>query len=253
VQPISLSLVILACVFGGALLGLYCRARLPSHHLSAETQGSVKLGMGIVASLAGLVLGLLVASAKSSFDAKDGQLRDMYTKVIVLDRTLARYGPEAQPARKLLRDAFARRVAELWPGRVQRATRLPKLSGSPLEAMQDQVEDLAPITRQQRQLRNAALGQLDDLSQSRWLMFERASTSSVPTPFLVILVFWVTVLFVSFGLFAPRNATVVVALFIGALSVTSAIFLILEMDAPFGGLVHLPSGPAVSTLAQLGR
>jgi hypothetical protein len=102
VSTVALSVVVFACVFGGALLGFLLRAALPEHHRNADSRDIVKLAMGLVGTMAALVLGLLVASAKSSFDDQSAELTGLSANVVVLDRVLAHYGPETKDARELL-------------------------------------------------------------------------------------------------------------------------------------------------------
>ena len=106
-SSISITLIAFACVFGGALLGLLLQTVLPRHHLHVDSKDVVKLGMGLVGTMAALVLGLLVASAKGSYDAQSTELTDLAANVVLLDRVLAHYGPETKEARELLRSTVA--------------------------------------------------------------------------------------------------------------------------------------------------
>src|SRR5258706_2839022 len=102
-SSITASLIVFACVFGGALVGVFLRSALPQQHLSAESKDIVRLGMGLVGTMAALVLGLLVASAKGSYDAQSSELTQMSANIVLLDRILAHYGPEAKQTRDMLR------------------------------------------------------------------------------------------------------------------------------------------------------
>jgi hypothetical protein len=121
-----------------------------------------------------------------------------------------------------------------------------------LEDVQDRLRALAPQGDAQRWLQARALQISADLARARWLLVEQME-ASIPEPLLVIVVFGLTILFTSFGLFAPRNATVTAALFVCALSVAGSIFLILEMEQPFGGLIQISSDPMRDALAHLGK
>src|SRR5215470_139896 len=114
-SSITISLIVLACVFGGALLGLLLRTVLPQHHLSSETKDIVKLGMGLVGTMAALVLGLLVASAKGNYDAQSTEVTQLSANIALLDRVLAMYGPETKEARAVLRVAVTRAIDQMWP------------------------------------------------------------------------------------------------------------------------------------------
>jgi len=251
VSSITVSLIVLACVFGGALVGILLRATLPQHHLSAESKDIVKLGMGLVGTMAALVLGLLVASAKGSYDAQSAELTQLSANIALLDRVLANYGPETKEIRDLVRGAVVRILDQMWSKDATRASpSAPTSSGG--EILYDKIQKLSPKNDAQRALQSQALNIAMDAGKTRWLMYAQEATS-VSMPLLVVLVLWLTVIFISFGLFAPFNATVVASLFISALSVSGAIFLILEMYEPYAGLVEISSAPLRAALAHLGQ
>lgn len=244
-------ILVFACVFGAAVLAMRLRAALPQHHLGEDTKNTVKLTMGLVATMTALVLGLLVSSAKGSFDTQRTAVVQMAGKAAFLDRVLARYGPAAAEVRTTLRQALEGAMAQLWPERSGQAAQLaPNLARS--EALYSAIQNLAPQNDAQAALKSQAQTMATDLAQMRWLLFEQAS-SSISTALLAIVVFWLAVLFFSFGLFGPPNSTAVAALLVAALSVSGAIFLILELDRPFGGLIRVSKQPVLSALSQLGR
>ena len=250
-SPITISVIALACVFGGALLGIFLHTSLPQHHLAADSKDIVKLGMGLVGTMSALVLGLLVASAKGSYDAQSTELTHMSANIAVLDRVLAHYGPESKEARDLLRGAVARILDQMWSkDGTGASSEAPSFAGG--EILYDKIQRLSPKSDMQHSLQTQALSIGMDIGKTRWLMFEQATTS-VSMPLLVVLVLWLTVIFISFGLFAPFNATVVASLFVAALSVSGAIFLILEMYGPYSGLIQISSAPLRAALAQLGQ
>lgn len=250
-QPLLIASLVFACAFGAAIAGQTLRARLPSEHVSSDARDVVKLGIGLVATLTALVLGLVTASAKSQFDLQDSAVKTSAANLVLLDRTLARYGPETRPIRDLLRVTVAHRLAVTWPddGAVAR-TSLDE-STAPVDEIQDQILALAPHTDAQRWLQSRALGLSDTLAQERWLSSTGAA-SSIPLPFLVALTVWLTAIFGTFGVLAPRNPTVLVVLLVSTLAVATSLFLILEMESPFGGLMRISSGPLRFALAHLG-
>ena len=241
--PFSISLIVFACVFGGALAGLGLRAVLPEHHRSTESKDVVKAAMGLIGTISALVLGLLVASAKGSYDTRKDELTALSADVTLLDRVLAHYGPETRDARTVLRNAVAHALAQISD---------PGAKALENESLFDTVAELAPKGDSQRALQAQASSLMIDIGRTRWLMFAQEG-SSISIPLLVVVVFWLTVNFVSFGLFANRNATVSVVLLVAALSVAGAIFLILEMDRPFEGLIRISDAPLRGALTQLGR
>ena len=253
-SPLTISCLLFACILGGTLLGMMLRALLPEHHLSAETKDVVKLGMGLIGTMTALVLGLLVASAKGAFDTQRNGLAQLSGNVVFLDRALAHYGPEANDARAMLRASVADMLQRTWPGEDPQPGQTQARSGTEgrYEELYEKIQELVPKTDAQRAFQAQAMKTALDMGQMRWQLFAQQG-SSIPTPFLVVMVFWITILFASFSLFAPRNATVFLTLLVSALAMASALFLILELDRPFDGLMQISSAPLRNALAQLGR
>jgi hypothetical protein len=247
----AVSGIVFACVFAGAGCGIFLNRALPQSHLSTDSRSVVTMSMGLVATMAALVLGLLVSSAKGFYDAQSAELTQMSAKVILLDRLLAHYGPETKQIRDMLREAVADNIDKIWPQERLHPSE-PRAPSIGPEALLVSIHALSPQDDRQRSVQAQALGIMMGLAQMRWLMYEQEA-SSVSKPILVILVFWLTAIFVSFGLFAPRNTTVIVALSVAGLSVSGAIFLILEMYAPFGGLIQISSAPLRAALLHLGQ
>ena len=248
-------LISAASIFAGALLGTGLQRRLPSHHLSKEMQDLVKLSAGTIATLTALVLGLLVSTAKSSFDGIQTGIVQGSAKFILLDRALARYGPESKAAREQLKRGVAASIEMIWPTEktgVSALTSFERANGIELELVQDKLRELTPQNDAQRQALAQAQQIANDLSQIRWLSVEEAK-NQLPVPLLLILVFWLVLLFVSFGLFAPRNSTALTVLFVGACAISAAIFLVLELNRPLDGLVKVSSAPLRNAMQHLGQ
>jgi hypothetical protein len=241
-SSLAIAAISAGCIFGGVLLGLGLRSLLPGHHLSNDSKDTVKLGAGMIATLSALVLGLLVSSAKSSFDTMNAEITQGGAKIILLDRELANYGPETKAVREQLQPGVKTGASGL--------TTFEKQNG--MEALQIKLRELTPANDIQRQLLLQAQQTTNELLQARWLVIEQAQ-NVLPMPFLVVLLFWLTMLHVSFGLFAPRNATVIIVLLICALSLSGAIFLILEMSRPLDGLIKVSSAPLLKALEHLGQ
>lgn len=234
--------LVFASLFGSALLGVLLRKILPPHHLAADAKDTVKVAMGLVATMTALVLGLLVASAKSSYDTQRSEVIQMAAKIAFLNRLLTVYGPEAAGARDQLHRAVDAYVAHLWPD-TPPGTSL----GIPPDVVNGQatyaaLQQLSPSNDLQRAAKAQALQNATDIGQMRWLLYEQ-SGSSISKPLLLVVIAWLAFIFLSFGLFAPPNATVITALMVAALSVAGSIFLILELDRPFSGLIEISSDP----------
>lgn len=250
-NPLTIGAIVFAGVFGGALLGLRLRAALPQPHLSAETKDVVKLAMGLVATMTALILGLLIASAKGSYEVQKSGVIQMSAKIAFLDRVLAFYGPAAAEARAVLRSTVEDALVRMWPdGKSQPPRMDPGPSAG--HALYHAVQKLAPRDDEQRALKSQAAQIVMDLGQMRWLLFEEAG-SSISTPLLIMVGAWLALIFTSFGLFAPSNNTVIVALMVASLCVSGSLFLILELDQPFAGVVQISSAPMRSALEHLGK
>jgi hypothetical protein len=230
VSDFVIALIVFVCVFGSALIGLFLRPMLPQDHLGDDSIGVVKLAIGLIATMAALVLGLLISSAKSSFDTVNSELVHNAAGVVRLDRVLAQYGPETQELRGLLKQSYGtwiQTLASRDPAQVASLSSIHELRR--VEGLQHKLKELSPRNAEQRVLALRGLALLQ-------------AVSSLPTPLLVALVMWLSIIFGAFGLLTPVNGTVIAALFLGALSTSVAIFLILEMTAPLIGLLqsHLP-------------
>ncbi len=247
----SIGIIILTCVFGGVLLGMLLRNALPGHHLTKESQDAIKLGTGLISTMAALVLGLLVGSAKSSYDRQDAEITEMSANFVRLDRLLSVYGPETRAVRERLRQAVTASIDRIWAAdRVDPTTTAPTTAAG--EALYEALLELKPTNDAQRKLQSQSEGVLADIARTRMLLNQQAR-GSISSPLLIVLVFWLSMIFLSFGLFAPGNATVIVTLFVGALSVSGALFLILEMYRPFSGLIRISEAPVRHALMILGK
>lgn len=248
--PIGVASGIFGCISGGALGGMWLQSKLPQHHLSSDTRELVKLGVGLVGTMSALVLGLLVASTKASYDTHRAEVTQIAANTILVDRILAHYGPEAADARASLREAVARVLRGGASTDRLKATGLdPNVAQ---EVTFDRIQALIPTSDRQRTLQSQAESLMINIGQTRWLLFAQSGTA-ISAPFLLIVVLWLTMVALSFGMFAPRHGTAVVALLVCALSVAGAIFLVLELDQPFSGLMRISIQPLRDALALLGQ
>jgi len=246
---ISLAAILFLFLVGVTLLGARLRRLVPAEHLSADSKDAVKLALGLVATMTAILLGLLVSSAKSSFDTTRSEVMQMAAKIALLDRVLMLYGPQTADARHALRDSVAEGVRRTWPANGRRPAQL-----EPNEEMGDAVyvaiSRLAPQDEAQRALKTEATTLMVQLAELRTLVRAQA-VSSVSKPLLIALVIWLVVIFLGFSLLAPANATNTLALLAGAFSVACAVFIILDLDHPFAGVVRIPSEPMIRTLNHL--
>jgi hypothetical protein len=248
-SPLALSCIIFALIVGGIFLGVALRWALPKHHLSKDSQDVVRLGVGLVATIAALVLGLLIAAAKSSFDTQSGQVKQITADLILIDNLLALYGPETHPIREEIRTAIGPVADRIW--REKRSNNVvPFESSTAAEKVYLDIQGLTPKTEVQRSIQSRAVQASTDFAQTRLLLFVE-SDILIPAPFLAILVFWLVIIFASFSLFSELNVTVFAFLALFALSASCALFLILELSQPFSGLMAISSLPLREALAPL--
>jgi len=249
-SPIALSFIALGCILSGIAFATLLRSALPENNLAGDAKDVVRLCAGLIGTIAALVLGLLIASAKSSHDTQSAQVRQMTANVILLDHLLAQYGRETRASREVLRRVVVNIIDRVWHGRsLHLAT--PFEASNEAEAFNFQIQQLSPQTEAHRSL-HARIEQIaTEIWRTRLLLFTERG-GAIPMPFLVVLVFWLTIIFMSFTLFAQPSPMVIGELIVFALSATGAIYLIVELSEPFGGLMQIPSEPLRSALTPLG-
>ena len=245
-----LALITLACVLGGVLMGVLLQNALPDHHLSGDTKDVVRLGTGLIGTLAALVLGLLIGNAKSSYDTQSAQVKQFTANLVLLDYLLAEYGDDARPLRELMRHGIGTTVDRIWHQGGSRPA--PFEATREGEALFLRVQQLSPKNDVQRSLHARAVQTVTDLAQTRLALFTQQS-GPIPMPFFAVLLFWLTCIFMSFSLFAQPSPMVIGALFLFALSATGAIYLVLELGDPFSGIMEISSEPLRNALRPLGN
>lgn len=246
-SSITLSLLAFGCILAGILLG----GLLPGDKLSSEAKEVIRLSTGLIGTIAALVLGLLIASAKSSYDTQSGQVRQITANIVLLDLILSQYGPETAEARQALRQNTAMMVKQLWSPNAHAPGEPFKVNAEGLR-LYERTQALTPATDAQRNLQARAVQLITDTAQARLLLFTQAQ-EPIPLPFLAILMFWLTMIFASFSLFARPGPLVIGTLSLFALSATGAIYLILELGQPFSGLLMISSEPMSHALPPLPR
>jgi hypothetical protein len=250
-SAIALSCIAFLCISGGALLGMLLRNKLPGHHLSTDAKDVVRLGTGLIGTIAALVLGLLIASAKNSYDTQSTQIKQVTANIVLLDNLLAQYGPETGVTRNLMRRGVVILADRMWRENGSGlAKAAPFEASAATEAFYAKLQELSPQNDSQRSLQARAIQISTDIAQTRLLLFAQAG-NSIPMPFLIVLIFWLTIIFTSFSLFAQPNPIVTGSLLIFALSAAGAIYLILELGQPFTGLMEISSAPLRNALAPL--
>ncbi|CAE6769372.1 bestrophin-like domain [Paraburkholderia domus] len=266
-SEIGSALLVFALLLVGTALGVWVRPLLPEEHKAHETVQLIQLVIGMLVTFAALVLGLMTASAKTSFDTESNDLRTFASDLIEFDTTMREYGGDTDEARHLLRVYTAAAIASTWPGEPAPAgDDYPRNIGT--QDSSQKLENvrlgdmLTAVGRQLRQLRaydplqqralDDALTQYRRTVDARWKIIEEAH-SSISRPFFMTLTFWLCVIFLSFGLIAPRNALAMVMISLGAVSIASAIYVIADLDTPFTGPIVISSSPMRDALEHLRR
>jgi hypothetical protein len=247
-----IAFIILAFMLFGMALGSYLRLVLPDDHTKADSKDILITSAGMMATLIALIIGLLVTSAKDTYDGANASITQGGAKIITLDYYLSRYGPEAKEVRELLRQAVAAGIERVWPNESAQGADLSKMEeATDMANVYNKIRELSPKNESQKYLQTQALEIAANMMQSRWMLIEQSQTK-LPRAFLVVLTFWLTILFVQFGLLAPRNRTAISALFIYAISMSGAIFLILELNNPLEGTIKVSSAPLYKALSLIG-
>jgi hypothetical protein len=247
------SVIALACVFGAALLGMFFSKRMPDEYHASDSKDLVRLVMGLVVTTVAIALGLLVGSAKTFYDTQNAEMAEIAANYVLMDRLLGQYGPESGEARSALRTVLANQLAERKQLLRSSKTFSDIKSGASVgEMIVDKVQMLSPRDDNQKFLKEQCLNLQLQLGQIRWLMFAQ-NTVPFPKFLLIMVIAWLVLLFVSFGIFAPRNPLVLAGLLASATAVCGAILLILEMYNPQSGLIRVSDAPLRAAMEQLGR
>jgi hypothetical protein len=248
-NPILISSGVFALIFAGVPFGMFLRRRLPAEHFCIDAKETVRLAIGLVVTMTGLVLGMLVSSAKSSHDAQKNKIAEMSAQIILLNNLLTLYGPETKSTRIEVRRQVEDSVNNIWPSEASLQSRLrPK--GTDQDFARE-MQLLVPKDEMHTAIKAEVLSMASDLSRTRWLMYLESEQTSMSIPLLIVVTSWLVAIFVSFGLFAPSNSTVMVTLLICALAVSAAIFIILEMYSPFSGILRISPTAVRDALSQM--
>jgi len=241
-NPLIIGLIVFAVVLAGAFAGWALRQRLPAHHLSDDTKSLVSVSMAVVATVSALVLGLLISNANTSFSALGGEVTTLSAQILRLGQILRRYGSDTEVARETLREYAERKTNDLFPDDPADVRLSDQSTYELLQQLEDSLLALKPANPRDQWWLAQALTLAGKIGDTRWLLAQQVGQGT-PKAFLALLIFWLTLLFASFGLFAPPNLTSAVTLTLCALAVAGAVGMILELEKGFGGLVHVSPQP----------
>jgi hypothetical protein len=246
----SALLFLTVCLATG--VGATMRRRLPAQHLDSDSRDVVKLVMALISTMSAITLGLLVSSAQGSYTAQKANIQKIAADVIDMDRTLRLYGPESKPAREFLRQSLTAMHDGIWTGdRILPENLKPARHGVPAETFGLLLRDMKPTTELQQLVRTRAMQLSMEVGQIRLMMFEQVG-QSISWYFIVALAFWISVLFFGYGMLTQVHTTVVGAWVLGALSISVAMFLILELNEPYDGIIQLSDAPIRGALMEIG-
>ena len=249
-NPLIIGVIVFAVIVTGALVGYALRQSLPKRYLCEETKSTVSISMAVVATFSALVLGLLISNASTKFNALGGEVTTLSAQILRLDKLLGRYGPETGLARETLRQYAELKTADLFPDDPADLGLADPETYQLLQQLEDSILALKPAGARDKWWLDQAMTLAGKIGDTRWLLTQQAGQGT-PKAFLALLVFWLTLLFASFGLFAPHNLTSAVTLTLCALAVAGAFGMILELERGFGGLIHISPEPLHQAILKL--
>jgi Protein of unknown function (DUF4239) len=250
-HSLAMSLLVFALIFVSALVGMFIRRVAPDSHFSSEAKDTVRLAIGLVVTMTGLVLGMLVSSSKTFYDSEKNQVAEMASQIILLNNLLTAYGPETTEARVEARQFLEDAIDRIWPSEKSQKYQLKPENND--QNLYRQLELLVPKDVGQTSTKAQMMSLTVSLKKTYWLMYLQTEQTSIPMPLLVVVTSWLMAIFVSFGMFAPRNATVILTLIVCALAVSAALFIIMSMYLPFSGMLKISPVAVREALGQMGQ
>jgi hypothetical protein len=227
-----------ASILIGAAVGMALRRTLPADLLEGGSKEAIRLGAGFLSTLAALVIGLMIASAKNTYDNQNTNIRQLGTNAVLVDQMLTKYGAEAKVARTLLRETIPSATARIWRESIAGNGGGSFVVSSTGERFYNAIENLKPANAEQTSLKARIIQLTTEMGRTRLLVFTQGE-DAIPIPFFIVLVFWLVVIFASFSLFAEPGPIVVASTLLFAISVSSALFLIVDLSHPFDGLMQI--------------
>jgi hypothetical protein len=249
-SPVVIGVIVLAVTLTGAIAGALVRRRVPQHNLSDETKSLVSVSMAVVATISALVLGLLLSNASNSFNAMQGQVTALSAEILRLDQVLRRYGPDTKLARDKLREYAERKRDDLFPKNPADVELGNQSTYELLQEVEDLVLAIKPTNARDQWWLNQATILAAKIGDVRFLLAQQVGQGT-PRAALILLVFWLTLLFASFALFAPSNVISATTVTLCAIAIAGAVGMILELERGFGELVHVSPRPMNHVVAVL--
>jgi len=247
---VIIALASFALILISILGGLFLRYRLPDSHLSGDSKDVIRLATALIGTMAAVVVALLFASTRSTYEVTNGHVARLTAGVVELDQLLKEYGgPESAELRRALRTDLAAMVAAIWRDEAP-ATGQALRPVSHEESVLYKLRQLDPKTPVQAALKTRALAVSSDIEQTRLTLLSQPP-DSLSKPFITVLVVWLCFIFASFSMSSKANPTLVTVLLICGFTAATAIYLILELGQPFDGLLQLSNGALRKALSPL--
>ena len=250
-SPLMLSAIIAAVLFGSCILGIFTAPLMPEAHLSVKTLERIKDARALVVGLTGLTLGLLVAGANSSFEEKAKEIKTQAANVILTDRYLRDFGPSADSAREQLRITVQKIISQVNDAEINGSDPKKIFTNIHTGKIRGAILKLSPQGDGEAWLKSSALSALHEFSASRWRIYQEMN-SNIKWPLVYVVVFWLIAIFFSIGVDTPKNVFAASGMFISAVAMAGAIYLMLEMDMPFHGYITLSAAPLESAAQLIG-
>jgi hypothetical protein len=252
--------VVLLLLLASSAVGFVLQTALRERHRSRDTTDAIRLVISMLLTFTALVLGLLTSSVKASYDQFDSRLRGYASDLTQLDMRMREYGDGADAIRGVLRTYVAAAIADTWRGEPKPDGIYPVFAPSPSyerRALGDLLLDvdvairkLEPADDFHRKLADSLAAQMADALQQRWQLVVTPQ-DTISTPLLILMTSWLMMIFGVFGLSSPRNAVVYVTIVLCALSLSSAVYLILDLDRPLEGTIKVSSSPMRDALRHI--
>jgi len=229
---------------------MFLSCRINAHCLDVISRDFYKATRNVIVGLAAITLGLHISTAKISFDKKAEELKTQASKVILLDRVLTNYGPEANDVKRALREVLMNEIKQIQLASDDNIAMIGAIRAASLETLRPQLLNLRPKDDAHTWLKNTALGLGQDITGSRWKIYEELG-SNIQWQLVVVLGIWLMGIFFNLGLIAPYHWLAVCGLLATAIFVAFAIFITLELDMPYHGSISISAAPLQSAAEVL--
>lgn len=248
-QSVWIAAATFACLLAASLLMMHWYPRLSSRHRDEDTNTVIRLVANIFVVMTSLVFGLMINSAKNTYESIDASFHAYATDLIIFDRTLRTYGESAQQTRGLLVTYLERAIAN--PYRGDEALQHRKSQAAQyLDDIGKSLARVRPADRFHETLMLDIRQQYHGLIEQRWRIVEQ-SEGAIPGPLIGMLIAWMTLIFATFGYRAPRNPMVIGMFTVSALLIAASVYLVLDMDIPFHGPIQISDEPLRRALAEM--